>query len=70
MEEETPMKSFSMILRGMHLYHILRGGGGAYLPLLQFKPDPHDQGGSQYIQNLSFVITEHLKLVSGQKKFS
>ena len=28
------------------------------------------QGGSNHTLNLSFVITEHLKLVSGQKKIS
>ena len=35
-----------------------------YLPA-----ESHDRGGSKYTQNLSFVITEHLKLVSGEKIF-
>ena len=30
---------------------------------------PDDGEGSKYTQNLSFVITEHLKLVLGQKIF-
>ena len=29
--------------------------------------EPHARGGSKYNQNLSFVITEPLILVSGQK---
>ena len=35
----------------------------------QFSPDVRIWGGSNYTQNLSFVITEHLKLVSDQKNF-
>ena len=44
--------------------------GGIYAPpttYRQFSPDVLIRGGSKYTQNLSFVITEHLKLVSGQK---
>ena len=33
----------------------------------QFFPDVLIRGGSKYTQKLSFIITEHLKLVSGQK---
>ena len=35
----------------------------------QFSPDVHFQGGSKYTKNLSVIIAEYLKLVSGQKKF-
>ena len=35
----------------------------------QFSPDILIRGGSNYTQNLSFIITEHVKLVSGQKIF-
>ena len=35
----------------------------------QFSPDVLIRGGSKYTQNLSFVITEHIKLVPGQKNF-
>ena len=50
---------------------ILRGGG-IYAPpttYRQFSPDVLIRGGSKYTQNLSFVITEHIKLVPGQKNF-
>ena len=47
--------------------------GGAYMPppttYRQFSPDVLIRGGSKYTQNLSFVITEHIKLVPGQKNF-
>ena len=33
----------------------------------QFSPDELIRGGSKYTKNLSFVIAEHLKLVSGKK---
>ena len=33
----------------------------------QFSPDVLILGGSKYIVNLSFVITDHIKLVPGQK---
>ena len=36
---------------------------------IHFSAEPHDRGGSKYTQNLSFVITKHLKLVSGQTNF-
>ena len=48
------------------------GGGGIYAPpttFRQFSPDVLIRGGSNYTLNLSFVITEHLNLVSGQKNF-
>ena len=48
------------------------GGGSIYAPCtiqIHFSAEPDDQGGTKYTQNLSFVITEHLKLVSGQKYF-
>ena len=35
----------------------------------QFSPEIFIRGGSNHTLNLSFVITEHLKLVSGQKNF-
>ena len=35
----------------------------------QFSPDVLIRGGSKYTQNLSFVITKHLKLVPGQEFF-
>ena len=44
--------------------------GGIYAPptiQIHFLAELHDRGGHKYTQNLSFVITEHLKLVSGQK---
>ena len=46
------------------------GEGGYALPTIQihFSAEPHDRGGSKYTQTLSFVITEHLKLVLCQKK--
>ena len=47
-------------------------GGGIYAPpttYRQFSPDVLIRGGSKYTQNLSFVITEHIKLVPGQKNF-
>ena len=50
---------------------ILRGGG-IYAPpttYRQFSPDVLIRGGSMYTQNLCFVITEHIKLVPGQKNF-
>ena len=46
--------------------------GGMYAPptiQIHFSAEPHDRGGSKYTQNLSFVITEHLKLVLVQKNF-
>ena len=39
-------------------------GGGIYAPpttYRQFSPDVLIRGGSKYTQNLSFVITEHIK---------
>ena len=47
-------------------------GGEIYAPpttFRQFSPDVIIRGGSNYTLNLSFVITEHLKLVSGKKIF-
>ena len=48
-------------------------GKGAYMPDLQLKSfflaEPHDQEGSKYTQNLSFIITKHIKLVLGKKSF-
>ena len=35
----------------------------------QFSPDVFIRGGSNYTVNSSFVITEHIKLVPGQKNF-
>jgi len=46
--------------------------GPIYVPpstFRQFSLDVHIQGGSKYTLNLSFVITDHLKFVSGQKIF-
>ena len=34
---------------------------------IHFSAKPHDQGCSKYTQNLSFVITKHVKLVLDQK---
>ena len=51
---------------------IPRGGGGIYAPpttFRQFSPDVLIRGGSNYTLNLSCVITEHLKLVSGKKNY-
>ena len=48
------------------------GGGGIYaLPTTfrQFSLDVLIRAGSNYTLNSRFVITEHLKLVSGQKIF-
>ena len=47
-------------------------GGEIYAPpttFRQFSPDVIIRGGSNYTLNLSFVITEHMKLVSCQKNF-
>ena len=47
-------------------------GGRIYAPPTTFRPFSPDvliQGGSNYTQNLSYVITEHIKLVPGQKSF-
>ena len=49
------------------------GGGGIYAhptTYRQFSPDVLIRGGSKYTLNLGFAITEHIKLVPGQKKFS
>ena len=46
--------------------------GGIYAPpttYRQFSPNVLIGGGSNYTQNLSFVIISHMKLFSGQKKF-
>ena len=46
--------------------------GGIYAPpttYRQFSPDILIRGGSKYTPNLSFVITEQIKLVPGQKNF-
>ena len=50
---------------------IPRGGGNICPPTTfrQFSPDLLIRGGSNYTLNSSFVITEHIKLVPGQKKF-
>ena len=48
-------------------------GGGIYGPptiQIYFSAEPYDREGSKYTQNLSFVISENLKLVTGQKKNS
>ena len=47
-------------------------GGGDFTPpstFRQFSPDVLIRGGSNYSLNSSFVITEHIKLVPGQKNF-
>ena len=47
-------------------------GGGDFTPpstFRQFSPDVLIRGGSNYSLNSSFVITEHIKLVPGQKIF-
>ena len=52
------------------LFHA--GWGGIYAPptkFRQFSPDVLVQEGSNYTLNSSFVITEHIKLVPGQKIF-
>ena len=36
----------------------------------QFSPDVLIRRGSKYTQNLSFIITEHIKLDLGQRNFS
>ena len=38
--------------------------------LIKFSAEPNDPGDPKYTQNLSLVITEHLKFVSGQQIFS
>ena len=61
-----------ILCEGKFVNPIPRGGGGIYAPpttFRQFSPDVLIRGGSNYTQNLSFVITEHVKLVSGQKNF-
>ena len=45
-------------------------GGGGVTTFQQFSPEVFIKGGSNYTLDLSFVITEHLKLDSGQKKIS
>ena len=50
----------------------MRGEGGIYAHptiLTHFSAELHDQGGFKYTQNLSLVITKHIKLVPGQKDF-
>ena len=37
------------------------------MPPYYSNPELHDRGGSKYTQNLSLVITEHLKLISCKK---
>ena len=47
-------------------------GGGDFTPqstFRQFSSDVLIRGGSNYTLNSSFVITEHIKLVPGQKNF-
>ena len=47
-------------------------GGGDFTPpstYRQFSPDVLIRGGFKYTLNSSFVITEHIKLVPGQKNF-
>ena len=44
--------------------------GKSFQPVVNFRKihisgEPHDRGGSKYTQNLSFLITEHLKLATG-----
>ena len=59
----------SIVWAILTLFH---AGGGIYAPpttIRQFSPDVRIRGGSNYTLNLSFVITEHLKLVSDQKNF-
>ena len=48
---------------------LFHAGGRGVTTFRQFSPEVFIRGGSNYTLNLSFVITEHLKLVSGQKKF-
>ena len=53
---------------------IPRGGGeGDISPPTTYRqssPDVLIRGGSKHTQNLSFVITEHIKLVPCKKKIS
>ena len=66
----SPFSSLQKIFSNL-LTLFYAGGGDKYPPTTyqQFSPDILIRGGSKYTQNLSFVITEHLTLVSGQKKF-
>ena len=58
--------------KNTYILTLFHAGGGIYAPpttFRQFSPDVLIRGGSNYTLNLSFVITEHLNLVSGQKNF-
>ena len=65
------VKSTSNVMKVIWLTLFLPGGGDFIPPstFRQFSPDVLIRGGSNYTLNSSFVITEHIKLVPGQKNF-
>ena len=59
-----------LVQRGKKAFNPIPRGVGIYVhptTYQKFSPDTLFQGGSKYTQHSSFVITKHMKLVSGQK---